>query len=263
MKFTIGADPEVFTTKNGLPYSAHELIRGSKHEPFKVKLGAIQVDGTALEFNIEPAGSADEFVHNINTVYEQMKAEALAKDPNIEFAVGVPHVTYDKQYFDTIPEGAKELGCEPDFNAYTKKMNPVPVPTEGFRTTAGHIHIGWGYVEDPYEAQHFEMALEATKALDATLGWPADEIDPNNRKRQQLYGNFGAFRPKPYGFEYRVLSNFWLKNDALKRWVFERTLWTMNHLASGQSPWNDVTYGRQISNARLEKMGAPVRPALV
>ena len=29
-----------------------------------------------------------------------------------------------------------------------------------------------------------------------------------------MYGKAGAFRPKPYGMEYRVLSNFWLTSDV-------------------------------------------------
>ena len=30
--------------------------------------------------------------------------------------------------------------------------------------------------------------------------------------RRELYGAPGSFRPKPYGMEYRPLSNAWLKN---------------------------------------------------
>ncbi len=32
-------------------------------------------------------------------------------------------------------------------------------------------------------------------------------------ERRGMYGKAGAFRPKPYGVEYRTLSNAWLSND--------------------------------------------------
>ena len=52
-KFTIGADPEVFVADSltNTFVSAHDLVPGTKLEPFAVNKGAVQVDGMALEFN--------------------------------------------------------------------------------------------------------------------------------------------------------------------------------------------------------------------
>jgi len=33
----------------------------------------------------------------------------------------------------------------------------------------------------------------------------------------------GACRPKEYGVEYRVLSNFWLRTDEFIEWVYNQT----------------------------------------
>ena len=41
--------------------------------------------------------------------------------------------------------------------------------------------------------------------------------------RKQLYGKAGAYRPKPYGFEYRTLSNFWVFDKKLIEWVWRNT----------------------------------------
>ena len=41
--------------------------------------------------------------------------------------------------------------------------------------------------------------------------------------RKKLYGKAGAYRPKPYGLEYRSLSNFWVFDDKLIRWVWRNT----------------------------------------
>jgi hypothetical protein len=62
----IGADPELFVfTRSGKPVSAHDLIPGTKYEPHEVGNGAVQVDGVAAEFNIDPAANEDEFFFNI------------------------------------------------------------------------------------------------------------------------------------------------------------------------------------------------------
>jgi len=55
MKILVGCDPELFVKKDGVLVSAHGLVQGSKEHPFRVSKGAVQVDGMALEFNIDPA----------------------------------------------------------------------------------------------------------------------------------------------------------------------------------------------------------------
>ena len=74
VKITIGADPEIFVTnKDGRFRSAHGLVPGTKTEPFRVNNGAVQVDGMALEFNIDPVETEDDFVTNITSVMQQMQ----------------------------------------------------------------------------------------------------------------------------------------------------------------------------------------------
>ena len=68
MEILVGCDPEVFVKKNNQFVSAHGLIRGDKKNPFPVKDGAVQVDGMALEFNINPAHSENEFVFSVQSV---------------------------------------------------------------------------------------------------------------------------------------------------------------------------------------------------
>ena len=61
-----------------------------------------------------------------------------------------------------------------------------------------------------------------SKELDYYLGLPSLLFDPDTSRRK-MYGKAGAFRPKPYGMEYRVLSNAWLKSPELIKWVFNNT----------------------------------------
>ena len=57
------------------------------------------------------------------------------------------------------------------------------------------------------------------KAMDLFLGVPSVLMD-NGIDRKKLYGKAGAFRSKPYGVEYRTLSNFWIFKPELIDWVW-------------------------------------------
>ena len=43
----------------------------------------------------------------------------------------------------------------------------------------------------------------------------------DDHTRRELYGMAGSFRPKSYGLEYRVLSNFWCFNPRYIEWVWD------------------------------------------
>ena len=42
-------------------------------------------------------------------------------------------------------------------------------------------------------------------------------------QRKKMYGAAGAHRVKSYGVEYRTLSNFWIFEEKLIRWVWNNT----------------------------------------
>ena len=236
----IGCDPEVFVRNpNSKQFvSAHNLIPGTKKEPYPVNYGAVQVDGMALEFNIDPATTEDEFVRNVTNVYHELGRMV----PGYEL-VPVPTAQFTKRIFDESPPEALELGCEPDFNAYTGRANIRPnAENVAFRTASGHVHIGWTENADIADPAHLADCHTVVKALDVTLGGPSTLYD-KDQKRRQLYGAAGAFRPKSYGVEYRVLSNVWLTREDLMRWVFTQTKSTIEALFDGKKINSDA-YGR-------------------
>lgn len=216
MNILIGADPEVFvTTKSGTPRSAHGLIPGSKEKPYAVMGGAVQVDGMALEFNINPANNPVMFKNNIKGVMAQM--EAMLPE-NRKIAIRSV-ATFEKKHMDKQPADAKQLGCEPDWNAYTESLNPAPDGNTRMRTAAGHIHIGWGNGFDVKSEGHLQACFLLAKQMDLYLGLPSLWFEPDGR-RQQLYGKPGTFRPKTYGMEYRSPSNWWLKSERTMEFAF-------------------------------------------
>jgi hypothetical protein len=237
MTVLVGADPEVFVRdKNGRFRSAHGLIQGTKEEPFKVKDGAVQVDGMALEFNIEPADTREQFIHNIGSVLGQLAKMV----PDYQIAI-VPTATFNGNHMRAQPEKALELGCEPDYDAYSGQQNERPNNKTTMRTAAGHVHIGFCENADVSSEEHMLRCITLVKHLDAFLGLPSLKWDQDN-KRRKMYGKAGAFRPKPYGVEYRTLSNAWLRDERLVGFVFDAVQRTVEYLQSGKRI-DDVALG--------------------
>lgn len=228
-KILVGCDPEVFVKQDGVFKSAHGLIKGDKKNPQKINRGAVQVDGMALEFNIDPAASEDEFCLNVQDVFAAM----CAMVPGYE-VVATPVATFDPEYMKQQPEEALELGCDPDFNAWNGMANPRPNGDRAFRTASGHVHIGWTDGVDTASGIHLAQANAVVKQMDFYLGLPSLLYD-SDTKRREMYGKAGACRYKSYGVEYRTLSNAWLKSESLMRWVFRSVQKGMADLMQGKA----------------------------
>lgn len=233
LELKLGADPEAFILgPDGVPVSAHGLLPGTKDDPFPVDKGAIQVDGMAAEFNIEPASTLEEWEDNITCVIQQLEA-MLPEGHTLSFQ---PLANFSKEVWKNTPDEAKILGCDPDMNAYTGEKNEPPNPDVMFRTAAGHIHFGWCEGKQLDNIGHVNACRILAKELDYFLGAHSTLYDfsPDSFKRRELYGAAGAFRVKPYGMEYRVLSNAWLATPELRAWVYETCQSVFHRLLSGK-----------------------------
>lgn len=222
MRVSIGADPEFFLFDIDLKayVSAHDLVPGDKQKPFPVKGGAVQVDGTAVEFNIEPANSSIEFENNVNTVLGVLRGMIPEK---YEFRY-VPSIQYREDIWNKIPPKQLELGCDPDFNAAIELNKPQPRPradnVNRYRMAGGHIHLGYGENIDINDQSSFWDCRQLTLAFHSIYKnmrslWDTDQ------KRQRMYGANAAFRPKKYGVEFRSPSNAWLNYPRLYGWFFD------------------------------------------
>jgi len=230
----VGADPEVFlreTTWRKRYVSADKWIPGTKEEPHKLNKGAIQLDGTALEFNIDPASTREEFVENLNTVLGQIKTFV---PQGYEMAF-VPAVHYTPAIWRDIPEKCKELGCNPDFRADRNgAINEPPDNKSTMRTGSGHLHIGWGEGFDINDEVHKSDCVVLCQNLLNYFN-VYENLWDKDRDRKRLYGAGGAFRPKPYGVEYRGLSNAWLSYPALWPWLFDSCQYVFNKTLAGKA----------------------------
>jgi len=168
--------------------------------------GAIQVDGLALEVNITPAKTPQEFVSNIHSTMKCVR-ELVPWDFQIAM---VSSATFNKDVFDSTPQCYKTLGCEPDYNAsaYTvPKAPPATAKDECYRTAGGHLHLGYTVGADPSDPRHLYDCARWVSSLEGVF--QRFQKDPD-QERKKLYGESGSFRPKEYGFEWRSPSNWWM-----------------------------------------------------
>ena len=204
---TIGADPELFLVKQGVPVTPKGIVPGTKRNPSPVEGGSVQRDGTAAEFNINPCKSPKQFCSIITQVIDQLlDISGCELDPVVtrDWGDKIKSMTGDE----------RNLGCEPDFNAWTGKVNPKPDVDSTMRTAGGHIHLGFLKGGDRSGDYH-NYINPLIKIMDENLGVPSILWDSDD-KRRQLYGCAGFYRPKFFGAEYRPLSNAWVFDEGLK-----------------------------------------------
>lgn len=232
MKFLIGADPEFFIKKKYGGYaSAVGLIGGSKWEPKKIDEDghAILEDNVAVEFNIKPASSFDEFRSSIHKVLDYIRGILPGYEFSKESAVSFPQE-------ELMTPEAQMFGCEPDFDAWRECVNEKPCADDkNLRSAGGHIHVGSDLaINNP---------VAVIRAMDLFLGVPSTQLDAGTLRRE-LYGKAGCFRAKSYGAEYRTLSNFWIFDDSLIQWAFEGTQRALEFVEKGNTI--DVADGYRI-----------------
>lgn len=218
---SIGSDTEVFAIdEKGQHIALCGLIGGTKEEPMQIE-GLpegfkFQEDNVSLEWNIPPASELAVFKQNIQTINREVYHTLKHMGLRVSKEVGV---SFDKNQL-THPN-ALIFGCEPDYNAWKMIENERPHSSDPYlRTAGGHIHVG----------TDLDM-VKGVQLMDLYLGIPSILMDnnPGSTKRRELYGKAGAMRPKPYGFEYRVLSNFWTFKPELVEWVYN----TVRHICRG------------------------------
>lgn len=174
-------------------------------------------------------------------VYEDEAGRYFADNMNCEIAIN-PVKTEDKfhEYTDHLLNKVRELGyatkmvpvakypdkclehplayisgCNPDLNAYREEENEAPdfLTMDSTRSCGAHVHV---------EHDKSLCSYNLAKWMDAFLALPLlfKEL-PSNRR--SMYGGAGCIRVKPYGTEYRTLSNNWLSDEKLRSFVWENT----------------------------------------
>lgn len=249
---TLGADVELFLKdlNTNQIVSAEGYVKGQKYDPFhfdETNNGFIlSLDNVLAEFGIPPVRKEEDWMANIKKAVQYIDSSI----PPHLCTVAVPATTLDEMYLRS--EQAKRFGCEPDYNVWLRNVNPPPTaPNKQLRSAGGHVHVGYRNPECeglPNAEDEAVLVRECIiKAFDLFLGVPSILQEPDN-DRKQLYGKAGAFRFKEYGVEYRTLSNYYLSDDKLLKWVYDNAMAAINFINEGRI--NEVEeVGDQIQEA--------------
>lgn len=223
----IGADPELFVTSNedGLVVPICGRLGGTKEEPLIInhivdrrygveqrrrgmdpveKVGnyAIQEDNVMLEFNVPAYKEPAYFQEAITKMIGVLDTDILP-EKGLSLKYEVMHTFKDTDIVK-FPQ-ANTVGCLADMDAYVGEGTPrVPFSAAQFgnhRFCGGHLHVQYNKNNvPPYVFAQF---------MDLVAELPYLRHD-RQKMRRMFYGQPGIYRDKPYGIEYRTLSNFWL-----------------------------------------------------
>jgi hypothetical protein len=210
-KFTIGTDPEFFILHcdSGKPLKSSEYTGGTKDDLEDLGDGyLVHADNVMLELNIPAAIDKERFVSNVNT--GKLKLKGIIGDHILKIS---PSMDFDKAMLTE--ELDWEVGCDPDMSAYTQAFNEAVTYENTMRFAGGHVHVGIEEKDDD-----MDLIYNIVKALDVLF---LDMVvrEDKDQLRKEIYGTPGRFRVKPYGLEYRSLSNFWCSNEKYMRRVYD------------------------------------------
>lgn len=233
---TFGSDPELFivNTKTNKIVSSIGLIPGEKNKPYTKNMPkgfGLEIDNILAEFNIPACTTVQQWVESMTYMKSYIQNYVKAINPNLDILCASSAIVDDDQL--NTPQ-AKEFGCDPDYNAYTQKVNPKPEGASGNLRSAGcHIHIG-------YPNHNINTSVELVKYLDVFVGIPSVLIDTDTNRRK-LYGKAGSFRLQRWGVEYRVLSGLFIKDQTLLEWMW-------NHVKTAIIAFNN---GETLPDAKV------------
>lgn len=200
---TIGHDSEFALAQHGMAVSALDVFNEDVYEDIH---GRYFADNMNMEIAINPVTSLKDFHGHTESLLDNVKG-MTGYDLMFE-----PVIKYDSKYLSH--PLALISGCNPDLNAYTEKVNEAPVFSEmdGTRSLGGHIHAQLDGANPYWFARWMDMLVAVPLLQHET---------PSSRR--ELYGQAGCLRVKPYGAEYRTLSNVWLDSEDKREFVYEMT----------------------------------------
>lgn len=209
MTLLVGHDSEFPLSRDG------EILSALSHfGEFEIEQGRAFPDNMNCEIAINPVSTLDEFKSHTDALLGLVRSEGF--EP-----VCTPMVRYDDRFLSH-PD-ALVSGCNPDLSAYLRQENDAPdfAEMDGTRSCGAHIHLG--YLDEP-EYQNVD-SFNLAKWMDLHLCLPLLKHEEKSDRRK-LYGGPGCLRDKPYGIEYRTLSNVWLFDDDKREFI-----WAASHKA--------------------------------
>ena len=255
---TLGYDPEVFL-ENG----TGEVIPAFMFLPKKTSETLTFWDGFQAEFIPDEnlvclANSTDA----ANKGLQQILALARLFDKTARFSQKSV-VAISSAALANASDEHVNFNCNPSLNVYETFVPVLDDPRAlNIRFAGGHLHFGH------QRLQQSDTIKKVVKLLDAISGVMSVSIAEglDTALRRQYYGRAGEYRLTPWGFEYRVLSNYWLLHPQLMHLTFDIARMVISFsLNDGGLVWdateeetrntinkNDVKYARKLLTRNKE-----------
>lgn len=202
--------------------------------------GSVIADGAAFEFNVKPSTTASALLFSIKSLersFEMLMQEYSFDKESVEEFTGrlqyevVGYFDLDK-YWKNRGESFHEcviFGCDQDFQPelYTElgldhiSDKVIDVSAHELRYFGAHLHIMNMGEKNIYinNCEFAPVVCDFTIGLVNTALYRPNTIVEQEKLRLKYYGRPGRYRLQEYGgdtqgFEYRPLSNFWLKSKG-------------------------------------------------
>lgn len=208
-EFTLGSDPEMFA-KNGVGdfIPCIGKLGGTKRNPLKINTGWVQEDNVMAEFNTVPAKTKKEFLANVTATRDEVAQILLSHGLHVAEVSAAQfkakHMRKRKCF---------EFGCDPDKSIY---KTLTMFPPKYTRFAGGHLHIGREDVAGEIGGYRHYLIQNLDNYLFNLSVYFDDDLE-----RINYYGMPGKYREKPYGFEYRTMSNWWIWKPEFINTVYE------------------------------------------
>jgi len=181
--------------------------------------GAITRDGVQVEFHPRPSHCRALLSNTLQVCFIRLQEEVASA----AMKLGIPLKIDFRQLIELTPgdlalmsPDSRKLGCLPSFNAYGHPHIQKDGEKYLIRTAAGHLHIGTAALVAGIDPNAYAKIFDVIVGNTCVLV----DRDPTAAIRRKVYGRAGEYRLPVHGFEYRVLSNFWLRNYVLMSMVF-------------------------------------------
>lgn len=165
-------------------------------------------DNVLLEMNTDPV-EPEFFVEHIHN--NLVDLQDFLDDMGLQTSLGEAQALYPKS--ELCNPNAHRIGCMPFLDAYMLGVPRTPQPYhDQWRYAGGHIHLAYD--------KNLIPSHILVKMLDKQFKIQDAKDNPAPR-RDDYYGKEGSYREKPYGIEYRALTNAWMADpqkilDGLK-----------------------------------------------
>lgn len=214
-----GTDPEGFLVMDGAVIGSEKLIpeAGLKDRVYNKPL--VVRDGVQFELNPAAPPNLPNLGNSIGTGFGLLKKQ-LAANPGTSICYdGL--VTVSRKELNSLSPKSRVLGCQPSKNFYGERPITVDPVKYRKRSAGGHLHLGVNGLPC-YDQRGTEERHRLVPLLDIFVGNTCVLLDrdPGAAERRQNYGRAGEYRMPAHGLEYRVTSNFWLRNYVLMDLVF-------------------------------------------